>query len=216
MALKIVKKVIRKRVRQSRPTPVRVLPTPRMIPPLPSLGVLLSILVPTVPGRERKLAELLARLDPQVARADVELLVLRDNRGMTIGEKRNKLISIARGEYVVFCDDDDMVEKDYVTSIAGALVASRPDVVNFVVRVEGHGPAKPCRYGLALKHENLPTEYHRKPNHLMVWRRALASKVPFPLQRQGEDTAWAEKVVKFASTETVIDRVLYRYRFRPQ
>jgi hypothetical protein len=176
--------------------------------------ILLSVLIPTIPGRERKLHELRKRLDPQVARSDVELLVLHDDRVMTIGEKRNKLRSMARGRYVVFVDDDDMVTEDYVTSILSEVFAGA-DVINFSVRVEGHGPPKLCRYGLTLQHADLKSEYRRKPNHLMAWKREVAMAVPFPDLRHGEDTRWAEEVAKHARSERTISRVLYTYQFDP-
>lgn len=175
--------------------------------------VLFSILIPTVPWRSKKLKELLKQLDPQVARvASVELLVLRDNRIMSIGEKRNKLCSLSHGRYVAFVDDDDMVADDYVTSIVSEISAS-PDVINFTVRVEGHGPPKLCKYGLSLQHADLATEYQRKPNHIMAWKRELAVSVAFPDIAYGEDTLWAEEVAKRATSERTIPRVLYTYRF---
>jgi hypothetical protein len=177
--------------------------------------ILLSVLIPTVPWRDTKLHDLLRRLDPQVARDDVELLVLRDNRSMTIGEKRNKLRAIARGQYLAFVDDDDMVADDYVATIL-TQVSAGPDVINFFVNVEGHGPPKVCRYGLSLQHENLETEYHRKPNHLMVWKRELATSVAFVDTSFGEDTIWAEEMGKRARTEKTIKRVLYTYQFDPK
>jgi glycosyltransferase involved in cell wall biosynthesis len=174
--------------------------------------ILLSVLIPTVPWREEKLQRLLRRLDPQVTRNDVELLVLRDNRSMSIGEKRNKLRTIARGRYLAFVDDDDMVADDYVATILAQVFAGF-DVINFFVNVKGHGPSKVCRYGLTLQHANLETEYHRKPNHLMVWKRELATSVPFVDTSFGEDTLWAEAMGKLAKTEQTIPRVLYTYQF---
>lgn len=175
--------------------------------------MLLSVLVPTVPGREAKLASLLASLDAQVAkRKDVELLVLRDARGMTIGDKRNRMVAIARGEYVAFVDDDDAVAPDYVETIAAGL-SERPEVLCFEVVVNGHGPTKTCYYGLSLNNQNLPDCYHRKPNHLMVWRRDLASSVPFPGMKTGEDTAWANEICARATKEIRIPRPLYSYNY---
>lgn len=196
--------------RRTRKPPSRVNPVPRAAP----TSVLLSVLVPTVPGRESKLRSLLASLDKQVAaRADVELIVLRDNRRMTIGEKRNKMVSLAHGDYVVFCDDDDAVVPDYVDVICERLAKERPDVLCFVVSVRGYGPEKPCRYHPDFEHVTLPHEYRRKPNHIMVWRRELALSVPFPAIALGEDTQWAEQIASRAERVASIDRTLYIYQF---
>jgi hypothetical protein len=183
--------------------------------PLPTpTPILLSILIPTVPGRETKLYSLLAGLDAQVRTApDVELLVLRDNRGMTIGEKRNRMIQIARGDYVVFVDDDDAVTTDYVGVITEKLRVERPDVLCFSVTVRGHGPEKPCRYHPDFEHQNLPTGYTRKPNHLMPWRRDLALAVPFPALKVGEDTNWAAAIAPKAAKIATIARALYTYQY---
>ena len=178
--------------------------------------VLLSILVPTVPGRETKLARLLSVVEPQTKqRSDVELLVLRDTRRLSIGEKRNKMVAIADGEYVAFVDDDDAVAPDYVEVLCATLQEERPDVLCFKVHVVGHGRPRPCRYHPDLRHENLPSEYRRKPNHLMAWRREIVAAHPFQPIRRGEDTEWAERVAAHARHVAVIDRELYTYQFDP-
>lgn len=200
--------------------PTRPIPRLAPRPPAPRVSItpgeiLLSLLVPTVPGREAKLASLLERLDRQIRdRKDVQLIVLRDNRSMPIGEKRNKMLSLASGAYVAFIDDDDMVTEDYVESIIGGL-ATGPDVLTFLVKVTGHGAGKICRYGLALQHQDLPTEYRRQPNHLMAWKRTLALAVRFPAVHRGEDTEWAKAIARHAATEEAIHRVLYTYQFDP-
>lgn len=135
---------------------------------------------------------------------------------MTIGEKRNKMISIARGDYVAFVDDDDAVAPDYVTSILTAIINEKPDVVCFTVLVTGHGPPKPCRYHPQIQHANLPNEYRRQPNHLMAWRRAIASQVSFPAVKSGEDTAWAQQAAPLAAVVATIDKTLYTYQYDPR
>jgi len=172
----------------------------------------LSVLIPTVIGREGKLASVVRTLAPQVSRPDVELLILPDARQMSIGDKRNHMIELASGEYVSFVDDDDAVATDYVPVILEAL-RDRPDVVCFSVLVRGYGKDKICRYSPMFAHADLPHEYRRKPNHLMVWRRELARRVPFPSLRHGEDTAWAEKMAQLAKRAVILERSLYTYQF---
>lgn len=184
--------------------------------PTSSDRVALSILIPTVPSRQAKLTSLLLSLDAQAVHlGNVELIVLRDNRKMPIGEKRNKMLQLAHGDHVAFVDDDDAVAHDYAKSITDRLRDEDPDVLCFSVMVTGYGPAKICRYHPSLQHANHPNEYHRKPNHLMVWRRELALREVFPSISSGEDTAWADLMVKHISTVSVIDRVLYTYQYDP-
>jgi len=179
------------------------------------LNPLLSVLVPTIAGREAKLQSLLNVLTPQCsARSDIELVTMRDGRTLTIGRKRNLLITQARGQYIAFVDDDDMVSNDYVEQIVAGL-ATKPDVLCFIVRVEGYGPPKPCRYGLGLVDVDCGHEYHRRPNHLMVWRCDLAKATPFPDIRRGEDTMWAQSISQKATTEVSLDATLYTYRYDP-
>lgn len=181
---------------------------------MPSQPTILSILIPTIPGREQKLNRLLRVLDRQVLlRPDVELIVLRDNKKMTIGEKRNKLLWLASGQYVAFVDDDDQVTPDYVPALCNAIASDRPDVVCFTVTVRGYGPTKPCHYHPTFPHSETKNEYKRKPNHLMAWRRDLARRVPFPEINAGEDTQWANKMAQHAKKVTTIDRPLYTYLF---
>ena len=44
---------------------------------------------------------------------DYEILIQSDT-DKTIGEKRNELLERARGEYIAFIDDDDMIGEDYI------------------------------------------------------------------------------------------------------
>lgn len=205
------------------PRPTAMAPVPRGAPFPPRVvsrlnaKPLLSILIPTIPARDQKLRGLLSAIDIQISdRSEVELLVLRDSRGMTIGEKRNCMISIARGEYVTFVDDDDAVAGDYVSTIVEGLVAEHPDVLCYLVLVEGHGHKRLCRYDPKLRSANYQHEYHRKPNHLMVWRREVALKESFPPIQTGEDTLWADKMATHVTKVTLVDKILYTYRFDPR
>ena len=40
---------------------------------------------------------------------------------MTIGEKRNRLLSLATNDYTVFIDDDDWIHEDYVGLVHRAI-----------------------------------------------------------------------------------------------
>ena len=70
------------------------------------------------------------QLEKSKYKENVEILYLVDNKIMTVGEKRNKLKSIASGEYIVFVDDDDRIADTYIDDIVEATLSS-PDVISF-------------------------------------------------------------------------------------
>ena len=59
--------------------------------------------------------------------SDVEILLLFDNRHLTLGAKRNFILDRAKGDYISFIDDDDDISDDYIQTL---LTASK-DVMTF-------------------------------------------------------------------------------------
>lgn len=164
----------------------------------------------------------MAELTDQATQAfpdEVEVLALVDDRYMwgslTVGEKRNRLVQAARGEYVAFVDDDDEVSPLYLTRLLRA-IQQKPDVVTFPVEVTlDGGIPKMCYYSIDYPEQGeSETEYRRWPNHLCVIRRELVLACPFPEQNFGEDTAFAEAIRPLLRKEVRIDgQPLYYYRF---
>ena len=98
-----------------------------------------SILICTLENRKHFLERLLNILLPQIGEytvdgdvytGSVEIRILSDNKEMSVGEKRNKLIHMAKGEYFSFIDDDDLVSEEYVDQVLRKL-RKNPDVVTF-------------------------------------------------------------------------------------
>ena len=182
------------------------------------MGYKLSILVCAVPSRLRtytpKIVEELVR---QSEKKSVEVLWLGDNKKRSVGQKRNDLLKLAQGEYVVFVDDDDWVDKYYVNEILKA-VAHNPDVVCFKVlcKVEGK-PAKEVVYDSRFKRDrNTARRYERLPNHIMCIRKDLALKAGFPQKSFGEDADFAVKLRPYLKRQYSIDKILYYYTFSHQ
>lgn len=183
--------------------------------------VMLSVLVPSVSTRRAtfapKMAEMLfgqhERLKPEL-RKRVEILMLTDAKGMLVGDKRNAMVRMARGEYVVFVDDDDRVTDDYLASLLAATDAGS-DCITFDASVSLNGaPPKPCRYSLQYqKDANAADHYQRLPNHITAVRRALALACPFPSKQCGEDSDYAVRLRPALRTEHRIERVLYHYDY---
>ena len=157
--------------------------------------------------------QLLDVLLPQATK-EVEVLWLGDNYRMSVGEKRNNLLSIAKGKYVTFVDDDDMVSKDYVAVLL-KYIEGGADVINFHVNcsLDG-GRYKRVDYDANLLADHDTQEaYKRLPNHIMCVKRGLALQVGFLNVNNGEDSDYAKRLRPLIRTQSIIDKVLYNYDF---
>jgi len=80
-------------------------------------GIVLSILIPTITGREAQYQKLHDKLAAQLFNNgiwnEVEIVSECDSREMSIGNKRQLLLNRSYGDFVVFIDDDDDIPEDY-------------------------------------------------------------------------------------------------------
>lgn len=187
----------------------------------------LSILTPTIPGREKQLAALQNKIrvqklmaggsimlaDHKIRINDVEHLVFCDDRTRSIGAKRQALVDIARGEYVAFVDDDDDISDDYVSNLLTA-IASNPDVVTFRQRAIYNGLESEIHFGV----NNQDGRFNpggitlRAPWHVCAWKREVVAGCLFGESNYGEDLIWCQQARRRVKTATHIDRVLHTYR----
>lgn len=184
----------------------------------------LSVLVCSISRRLADLAVLLSELEKQAQGKPVEILWLGDNCSMTVGEKRNKLLGLAKGDYVCFVDDDDMVEDEYLCRILRG-VEQNPDVVCFDIgfsNAELGGPEIPAVFSIHnVFNRNFKRKRVRMPNHLMAVKREHALKVGFTEKSFGEDTDYglrlrgSSKATCLLKTEYHCGKILYHYRFNP-
>lgn len=181
----------------------------------------LDILVASLHERAEQRSALLSELHRQIAAVnglDAFFIVDTDGGEMSIGAKRNLLLSRSEADFVAFVDDDDEVSELYLQRISDALAAS-PDVdcigIRGVMTTNGMNP-KPFIHSLKFNH------YHerdgvllRPPNHLNPIRRDLALKVGFPDVRVGEDMRFASRMAieGHLKTEAFIETPIYFYRF---
>lgn len=183
-----------------------------------------SILIASIASRYPKPAgTLIERLQWLASPYDIEILALVDNRAcMEVGEKRNRLLDMARGDYISFVDDDDTVSDVYCRRIM-AEIPRGADVICFgqqCTHVHEH-LIENCRYSLGYKYEVTPWEngirqWRGLPAHTMVWRREIAVRGRFPDQNFREDVAWVQQVAKHAELEIQIPDTLYFYNFDSQ
>lgn len=183
--------------------------------------VIFSVLILSIPSRLDKLANLYGNLSNQIGNMPVEVLCLVDNKAMTIGEKRNKLLACARGKYLAFLDDDDMVSNDYVESIVQAIQHHpEADVIPFNQHCMVNG--KEFYVDFDLSNNNEPAvmdangnyaNIRRKPYHMCVWKSVIAKNTPFPNVSYGEDLAWIMNLCLRCKRQHKIQKVLHYYRY---
>lgn len=170
----------------------------------------LSILIATLGWRRASFNRLLDRLLPQVERNNIEVVAYWNNGEKSIGELRQDLLEDARGEYVCFIDDDDMVPTWYCDEIFYAL---GKDYVGFQVELFNDEKKMPpvyhsIRYGVWHDDE---TGYYRGVTHLNPIKRELALKGDFGDKGIGEDETWSRSVTPHVRTENYIDKIMYYY-----
>lgn len=164
---------------------------------------------------------LLAELNRQIAGRPIELICLVDNFYRSIGDKRNKLLALAQGEYLSFMDDDDFITPNYATCVLDAL-KRKPDVVTWKqeTRYVNTNLTYICEY--SLNHEYLskktsPTtgRWYGKPAHTNVWRSEIAKTCVFPEKDFGEDVDWVSQACSKAFSEIIIPEILTIYNYDP-
>lgn len=186
--------------------------------------IALSILVCSVHTRYKTfLPKIQEQLYDQLAalsdddQARVEIIVLTDNKAMMLGHKRNVMIDIAQGKYVVFVDDDDRIADDYIATLLKATDTDADSIV-FTAMVSLNGePAKPCYYSKQHKRDyNKSNAYYRIPNHICCVKKEVSVKSSFPNILYGEDAGYGKVLLPHLKTEHVIDKVLYYYDYNAE
>lgn len=198
-------------------------------------NILLSILIPTVVGREHNLKKLLARfvvgdLD-ELCKNDVgkitittqfiEVIISKDNKEITIGEKREKLYQMAKGLYSVQWDDDDDIADDGIERILGVIktAANSPDCITFQEAVDIDGVKYCSNFSLSYgdwegdgsKLLSDGFHFHRTPFFKTVIKTEIAKSVPIVHCRFGEDHLFAQALKPHLKTEVHIPRNIYFY-----
>ena len=188
----------------------------------------LSILTPTIPGRERQLQALQWRIEEQIqalqthiedrssalrSSGQVEHLIFSDNRQRSIGAKRQALLDIARGQYIAFVDDDDDIADSYVSELLAA-AASGADVITFLQGATYNGKQSVVDFQLGQgDHGFVPGGItNRDAWHVNAWRRSRVAHCQFGESNYGEDLTWCQQARRMAGTTVHIPKILHFYR----
>jgi glycosyltransferase involved in cell wall biosynthesis len=147
---------------------------------------------------------------------DVEILFQIDNGEITIGQKRNDLLSRARGEYLCFIDDDDRISSNYISLVLES-IETKPDCCSLIglITTDG-GNAK--NFIHSIKYNNWYEEnniYYRPPNHLNCIKSQIAKQFKFPCISNGEDKDWSMQIAQsgLLKKEYEIKETIYFYDY---
>ena len=162
-------------------------------------------------GREYYLNRMLSILEPQLT-PEVELILEVDNRELSIGVKSQKMLEKAKGDYVCYVDDDDIIPGYYISEILKA-IESNPDCVaiNGILTIDDKNPAP---FYHSIQYDDWISKdykYYRCPNHINPVKRELALKAGWDDMKTGGDYKYSMRLKPFLKTETIIEKCMYYY-----
>lgn len=156
----------------------------------------------------------------------ITLINLPQNKGP--GHARNLGISKSKGDYILFVDSDDWIEKDTI-SIIEKEINNKTDLLAFGSR-EIH--YKKRKKGKPLTLDTIPQIDSKNPEYFrsalmtvdgfkpMVWcylfskRLILENKIKFPEDIYFEDIPFTTKALFYAGKVKSVPKVLYNYKIR--
>jgi glycosyltransferase involved in cell wall biosynthesis len=182
--------------------------------------ILWSILTPTLSSRQAKFLDLMGILLSQAEQdGRVEVVALHNDGERDIAGYRQALLEDARGDYVSFLDDDDMIEPDFVSSVTAAM-EGYPDFVAFRVSYssDGRPESRPTVTGIQYERwYDTMDAMIRDVVHVCPVRSVIARHADFrvPHGDGKEDWSYVSMVRPLLRTQAEIPRILYHYRHDP-
>jgi hypothetical protein len=177
----------------------------------------ISFLIPTIAGREKSLVRLTDSIHEKMARLAPHLRytinLSFDNREISVGIKRQKLIQESKAKYSAFIDDDDEITDAYIEDMYKMIQESYP-----VMRLRGRIDPYTFTHSLenTLKGAMARGEvFLRPPNHLNPMMTDVAKLVHYRDALRGEDLDWTIRMARtgFLTSEYRSDdsRIHYIY-----
>ena len=137
----------------------------------------------------------------------VKIISLKENKGLPNARKTG--IDNAKGEYIVHCDSDDWMEKDFCEKMYTKAIKESADVVicNFYISTDFDN-----KYSLLKK-------VHNKEDLLFtnvaMWqkmiRKNLYDNIIYPEYNMWEDRLFTVQLMYYANNVTYVDEPLYHY-----
>lgn len=188
-------------------------------------GIILSILIPTITGREIPYGKLKNELEHQLYRDgiwnEIEIVTECDSREMSIGNKRQLLLERSYGDFVVFIDDDDWIPGNYCLNFWKAIKqhGDAIDCIGFLQECtfDNGAPQLSCislRFDeWANKHAGF--DFVRTPFFPTPIKRDIAIAIGYKDLRWGEDYDFSKRLKQsgLLKNEAFINEIMYYYRY---
>jgi glycosyltransferase involved in cell wall biosynthesis len=180
--------------------------------------IALSILICSIPERKEMLHQLLDNLGEQQGdnKSKIEIIVDNDPT-LLVGTKRRYLLEQAKGQFIVFIDDDDKVSDDYIRKIVRC-IETNPEIdciaISGLIKFDGQESKHwhiSKEYGHWYEKDNV---YYRTPNHISPVRRELALQASFEDISIGEDFKYSMALLPLLKKEAKINGLLYFYDYK--
>ena len=182
-----------------------------------------AILIATIETRKTQFEKLRSFIQSQIVKnslvGECEIVHISDNKEISVGLKRQRLLELANSDYVAFIDDDDWVSEDYLPAIMNSINSNFPDSIGFLIRCtfDGSVPiiAKASNKYSDWAEDTDGYKYVRTPYHKTPIKRDLAIQIGFKDIRYAEDHDYSRrlKAAGLIRKEDFIDLPLYYYSY---
>lgn len=187
------------------------------------MNPVLTIAIPTVHSRYLQFnilhTYILNEIEKYRLKDKVEVIYEQDNKEISIGAKRQKLIDRANGEYLVMIDDDDWIADQYLIDVIEAC-RSGADTIGYLEDCS-FDFAKWKTSCISMKWDRWDShvggyDYVRTPYFKNPIRTEICKKVGCADLRWGEDEDFAKKIKPLLKTEVFINKKMYIYRYKTE
>lgn len=186
--------------------------------------MILSILIPSIPERNEKLKLLVSELlnqrralrENHPTLGQVEIICHPGpkflNGGLSVGKKREWLVSQATGKYLCFLDDDDKIYPNYLEELVRACNEG-PDVVTFksLFTCDYYATVVSMRLGQDNDEATPYSDVNRNAWHICPVLSSIAKKHEFKDINDAEDWDWFERLLPELNSEIHVPAILHNY-----
>lgn len=159
-----------------------------------------SILIPTMYSRAsvfEKIYKEIHRQITELTNVKIEVLYEIDNGEMTIGKKRNLLVSRANSKYLCFIDDDDIISPVFLKTFL-PMLEDDYDCASFVGAYYNNGKFMKLFYHSIDNKKWYESNncYLRPPSHLNMIKTEIVKQVSYKNIRYREDYEFSMSIIE--------------------